>query len=174
MTSLARKRMVTWGFPFAMLFTLLWRCLPLTINWSPSVPIGVYWLTTNPHAPYLTFCMSRELLAEAESHGYESLSGHCPNGKAWILKPNLEHAQEVTFSQRGFVIDHRLFPNTAPLEKDRRGRTLPHYPFGTYRASGKEVWVVSRYNQRSYDSRYFGPVSRSSIVSYARPLLVFP
>jgi conjugative transfer signal peptidase TraF len=174
MKSSIRKRIMAGGFPLAVVFALVWHFLPLAMNRSPSVPVGLYWLTTDPNAPYLTFCMSRELLTEAVAHGYEPLNGSCPGGTAWILKPNLDHAQEVTFSSRGFVIDHRMLPNTAPLARDRFGRALPHYAFGTYQVSSKEVWVVSSYNKRSYDSRYFGPISRSSIVSYARPLLVFP
>ena len=174
MTSSARKRIVTWGVPFAALFAFLWHFLPLTMNWSSSVPIGVYWLTANPNAPYLTFCMTREVLTQAKAHGYQPLPGSCSGGTSWVLKPNLARAHEVTFNRRGFFVDHQWLPNTTPLAKDRFGHSLPHYPFGTYFVSNKEVWVVSSYNQRSYDSRYFGPISRSSVVSYACPLLVLP
>ncbi len=169
-----RKRVIVWAFPSACLFALVWHFLPLTFNWSPSVPLGVYWLTADRNAPYLAFCMSREVQSQAATHGYESLHGSCADGTAWILKPNLQRARVVTFTSAGFVIDMRVLPNTAPLAKDRFGRSLPHYPFGTYPVSSKEVWVVSSYNKRSYDSRYFGPVSRTSILSYARPLLVAP
>jgi conjugative transfer signal peptidase TraF len=174
MKSSVRKRVIAWGFPLAALFAFVVHFLPLTLNWSPSVPVGVYWLTSDQNAPYLTFCMSRAVLTEAMAHGYEPLDGSCPGGTSWVLKPNLEHAHEVTFTSQGFVVDGRMLPNTAPLARDRFNRGLPHYPFGTYLVSSKEVWVVSNYNRRSYDSRYFGPVSRSSIVSYARPLLVLP
>jgi conjugative transfer signal peptidase TraF len=174
MKSSVQKRVIAWGFPFAALFAVVWHFLPITFNWSPSVPLGVYWLTSDSNAPYLTFCMSRAVLTEAMTHGYQPLHGSCPGGTSWVLKPSLERTHEVTFTSRGFLIDRRALPNTAPLARDRFGRALPHYPFGTYLVSSKEVWVVSSYNQRSYDSRYFGPVSRSSVVSYARPLLVLP
>ena len=174
MKSSIRKRVIVWALPIAAVFALVWHFLPITMNWSPSVPLGIYWLTADANAPYLTFCMSRNVLTEAMAHGYEPLHGSCPGGTSWVLKPNLERAHEVTFSRAGFVIDGHSLPNTAPLARDRFGRALPHYPFGTYLVSRKEVWVVSSYNRRSYDSRYFGPVSRSSVVSYARPLLVLP
>jgi conjugative transfer signal peptidase TraF len=174
MKSSILKRVIAWGFPLASLFALVWHFLPLTLNWSPSVPVGVYWLTSDPNAPYLTFCMSHEVLTEAVAHGYQPLHGSCADGTAWVLKPNLQPAHEVTFSSHGFAVDGQTLQNTAPLARDRFGRDLPHYRFGTYLVSSKEVWVVSSYNRRSYDSRYFGPVSRSSVVSYARPLLVLP
>jgi conjugative transfer signal peptidase TraF len=174
MSSTIRKRIVLWIFPAAVLFALVWHSLPLTFNWSPSVPVGVYWMTKDRTAPYLAFCMSSEVRSEAVRHGYEPIHGKCPDGTAWILKPNLRWAHVVTFTNRGFVVDDQELPNTAPLARDRLGRTLPHYPFGTYLVSSKEVWVVSSYNKRSYDSRYFGPISATSIVSYARPVLVAP
>ena len=34
------------------------------------------------------------------------------------------------------------------------------------------VWVVSDYHPRSFDSRYFGPISKALIRHYLRPLLV--
>jgi conjugative transfer signal peptidase TraF len=174
MSSSIRKRALVLGFPSAILLTLIWYLLPLTFNWSPSVPVGVYWMTADRNAPYLAFCMSADMHAQAVAHGYQPLRGKCPDGTAWILKPNLQHVHVITLSSAGFVIDNHMLPNTAPLAKDRFGRVLPHYRFGTYLASDKEVWVVSSYNKRSYDSRYFGPVSTASIVAYARPFLVAP
>jgi conjugative transfer signal peptidase TraF len=174
MTAAVRKRIVFWGLPAALAFALIWRSLPLFFNWSPSLPIGLYWRSSDRTAPDLTFCMSPAMRTEAVAHGYEPLHGNCPDGTAWILKPNLRHAHAITFTERGFAIDGRELPNTAPLPKDRFGRPLPHYPFGTYPASPQEVWVVSTYNQRSYDSRYFGPIPAASVLFYARPVLVLP
>jgi conjugative transfer signal peptidase TraF len=173
-TAAVRKKIVLWGFPAALAFAVIWRSLPLFFNWTPSVPIGVYWMTGNRTAPYLAFCMSFRVRTEAVAHGYEPMRGNCPDGTAWILKPNLQHAHAITFTDRGFAIDARLLPNTAPLAKDRFGRPLPHYPFGTYLVSPQEVWVVSTYNNRSYDSRYFGPIPAASVLFYAYPVLVLP
>ena len=153
MSSSIRRCAIAWGFPFACLFAFVWHFLPLTFNWSPSVPVGVYWMTRDRNAPYLAFCMTPDVQKEAVAHGYEPLHGSCPDGTAWILKPNLQLSHVVAFTSRGFVIDSRELPNTAPLAKDRFSRVLPHYPFGTYPVSNKEVWVVSSYNKRSYDSR---------------------
>jgi conjugative transfer signal peptidase TraF len=174
MRSVLRKRIIVWGFPAALLFVLLWRSLPLVFNWSPSVPMGLYWRTRDRTAPYLAFCMSSLVEAQAIAHGYEPMRGKCPDRTAWILKPNLRPAHAITLSRNGFVLDGRRLQNTAPLEKDRSGHPLPHYPFGTYRTSPQEVWVVSTYSRRSYDSRYFGPIAASSVVFYARPVLVVP
>jgi conjugative transfer signal peptidase TraF len=174
MKSDVRKGIVLGGFPAAILFALIWHSLPLMVNWSPSLPIGLYWMTKNERAPDVAFCMSAQLRAEAAAHGLERVSGRCPDGTAWIPKPNMRSARVVTLTSRGFTVDGRELPNTAPLPKDRFGRPMPHYPFGHYFVSTKEVWVVSSYNKRSYDSWYFGPIDARSIVCYARPILVMP
>jgi conjugative transfer signal peptidase TraF len=174
MKSRVRTAIVRFGFPAAVLFAMMWHSLPLLFNWTPSLPIGLYWITKDEKAPDLAFCMSAQVRAEAATHGLERVSGKCPDGTAWILKPNLRSAQVITFTSRGFTVDGRELPNTTPLPKDRFGRPMPHYPFGHYFASSKEVWVVSSHNERSYDSRYFGPIDARSIVCYARPILVMP
>ena len=157
-----------------MLFALIWHSLPLLFNWSPSLPVGLYWMTNDQRAPDLAFCMSPDMRKEAEQHGLERMSGRCRDGSAWILKPNLRSAHTIDFTSRGFEVDGRQLPNTAPLAKDRFGRAMPHYRFGRYSVSNQEVWVVSSYNERSYDSRYFGPIDAASIIGYARPILVLP
>lgn len=174
MTSRIRRGIVVCGFPAAILFAAIWHWSPLMFNWSPSLPIGLYWRTGDPNAPDVAFCLSAEVRKEAAAHGLEPMRGRCPDGTAWILKPNLRSARVITFTNRGFTVDSRALPNTAPLSKDRFGRAMPHYPFGRYFVSSKEVWVVSTYNDRSYDSRYFGPIDAASIVCYARPILVAP
>jgi type IV secretory pathway protease TraF len=54
---------------------------------------------------------------------------------------------------------------------DSLGRPLEQLPFGTQIVRDGQVWVLGIHRERSWDSRYFGPVPRSSIVGIARPLL---
>jgi hypothetical protein len=46
-----------------------------------------------------------------------------------------------------------------------------HRPFGAYRVETATVWVISSYNPRSFDSRYFGPVNEDRIRHHLRALL---
>jgi type IV secretory pathway protease TraF len=46
-------------------------------------------------------------------------------------------------------------------------------PDGRYVIPPGEVWLVSTFSPRSWDSRYFGPVPASAIVSALTPLWVF-
>ena len=69
----------------------------------------------------------------------------------------------VELSARGISVNGVLLPNTAPLSKDTKGRPLEAWPFGRYPVTPGTVWVASSYHPRSFDSRYFGPISTSAI-----------
>ena len=54
---------------------------------------------------------------------------------------------------------------------DKEGRALPHYPFSD---QVKEGYIVAvKGHNRSFDSRYFGPIPRASIIGRATPLWLF-
>lgn len=55
------------------------------------------------------------------------------------------------------------------LKTDRRGVTLPRW-HGCRRLRAGELFVFSDRIPNSFDSRYFGPVSRTDIVGVFRPL----
>jgi type IV secretory pathway protease TraF len=74
-------------------------------------------------------------------------------------------------SSRGVAVNGGLLLNSAALPLDTKNRPLQHWLFGTYRVAPSTVWVISSFNARSFDSRYFGPVAVSSIRAHLRPLL---
>ena len=60
----------------------------------------------------------------------------------------------------------------APIaEADRQGRGLPHWR-GCRRLGVDELFAFSDRVPNSFDSRYFGPVTRSAIIGVYRPLVV--
>ena len=67
--------------------------------------------------------------------------------------------------------ERSLLPNTAPLSKDTKGRPLEAWPFGRYVVAPGTVWVASSYHPRSFDSRYFGPISTAAIRHRLKPFL---
>ena len=88
------------------------------------------------------------------------------------MKPIVAVAGDIVeVSSRGVAVDGRLLPNSAARPFDTKSRPLQHWPFGTYRVAPGTVWVISSFNARSFDSRYFGPVPIASIRCHLRPLL---
>ena len=58
--------------------------------------------------------------------------------------------------------------------RDGAGRPLPGIPAGTYAVAPGQVWLISSYSPRSFDSRYLGPVPISSIRGTVKPLWTLP
>jgi conjugative transfer signal peptidase TraF len=141
----------------------------LLMNYSDSVPIGLYRRVPPSMASYGGFCLPSSTANIALRAGLDVVPGACSGGLAPVLKPLLYASpkQPLIYDARGFSFNGKLLPNTAPKVHSRTGLPLEHYAFGTY-TNG--VWAVSDFNANSYDSRYFGPVAPDAIRLYAKPL----
>lgn len=145
----------------------------LRINTSPSLPVGLYMTTSDPTANLIEFCPGSPFGALALQRGYRS-AGSCKDGGAPLLKPVIATAGDlVDVSAMGLAVNGRAVPNTAPMTVDIKHRSLPAWPSGRYVVPSTEVWVASSFNPRSFDSRYFGPVSVTAIHEHLRPLMTF-
>lgn len=141
------------------------------LNVSPSLPVGLYVVTSDRSADLVEFCPTEPYASLAAERGYRS-EGSCPDGGAPLMKPvAAQPGDTVEISSRGFVVNGKALSNSAPLNVDTEGRSLRHWPFGKYRVETGTVWVVSSYNRRSFDSRYFGPLRENRIRHHLRPLL---
>ena len=143
----------------------------LRINTSPSLPMGLYVTTADSAANLVEFCPAEPFAALAIIRGYRD-SGICPDGAAPLLKPVVAKSGDVVeLSTRGISVNGALLSNTAPLSKDIKGRPLEAWPFGRYVVASGTVWVASSYHPRSFDSRYFGPISTSAVRERLRTFL---
>ena len=66
-----------------------------------------------------------------------------------------------------------VFDERRPLDRDRGGRELAPYLRGPHRLEAGEVWLHSPYEERSWDSRYFGPVRLECVTTLVEPVLTF-
>jgi conjugative transfer signal peptidase TraF len=148
-----------------------WDIVGLRINASPSLPIGLYVTSSAASANLVEFCPAEPFASLALSRGYRD-PGACSDGGAPLLKPVVARAGDlVELSAAGIAVNGHLWPNTAPLRRDTKGRPLSSWPLGRYIVQPGFIWVASSYNSRSFDSRYFGPLAISSIRDYVKPLL---
>ena len=135
----------------------------LRINTSPSLPLGLYLTTKDFNASLIEFCPVEPFATLAIVRGYRD-AGACRDGAAPLLKPVVAKSGDVVeLSPRGISVNGALLPNTAPLGTDTKGRHLEAWPSGRYVVTPETVWVASSYHPRSFDSRYFGPLSTSAI-----------
>lgn len=145
----------------------------LRLNISPSIAPGVYRVTNEPveRGATVIVCLPTELSALARARDYIS-AGSCADGNAPIGKRVAAlPGDTVALNSRGLSVNGHALPNTRPLARDHEGRPLPHLAYGQYLVNVGQIWLVSTYSSRSFDSRYFGPVPASSIVSRVSPLI---
>ena len=142
------------------------------VRWNPtaSVRTGLYVITNDANAPLVAFCPTGDAATEAIARGYRPRSLQCPDKYAALLKPVAARAGDtVEVSQNGISVNGRLLPNTASFKTDVKKRPMHVWPNGTYIVQPGTVWVLSTYNKYSYDSRYYGPIQLSTVITHAKP-----
>jgi conjugative transfer signal peptidase TraF len=148
----------------------------LRINTTPSLPMGLWRISslTGPLAvgDIVTFCPPATAPFEIAHRRHYLASGTCPIGFEPMMKPIAAlPGNLVTVSAAGIGVDGRRIPNSGALGRDSEGRPLAAIPSGIYRVGEGEAWLVSSFNPRSYDSRYFGPVATTDFREVAHPIL---
>ena len=143
------------------------------VRWNPtaSVRTGLYVITNDAQASLVAFCPTGDAATEAIARGYRPRSLQCPDKYAALLKPVAARAGDtVEVGQMGISVNGHLLPNTAAFKIDAKKRPMHLWPNGTYIVQPGTVWVLSTYNKYSYDSRYYGPIQLSTVISHAKPL----
>jgi conjugative transfer signal peptidase TraF len=144
----------------------------MRFNATPSVPIGLYWISSDPQAKFVEFCPPLPYASSSVERGYRARSSRgCSDGGVPLLKSIIARPGDIVeLSARGFSVNRIPIPNTAPRSVDTAGRVLTPWPFGSYRVAPGTMWVASSYNSRSFDSRYFGPIAAATIKHRLRPI----
>ena len=147
-------------------------------NFTHSAPFGIYrqaaepTLATRKNSPYAFFCPDQRWPGLRNNPNTRRSLGTCPDGYAALLKPVVAWPGDVvTTSPAGVIVDGIPVPNSSPLTRDSLGRELHPYPYGTYKVAQDQIWVVSSYSSRSFDSRYFGAVPLRTVREWVRPFI---
>lgn len=147
----------------------------LRINFTSSLPRGIYRTVVGPpsRGTIVIACLPSAVGEFARSRRY-LWRGDCPGGVAPIGKVVSAVAGDTVMVTAGglSVNGHRL-PNTRPLAYDRQGRPLQRVSDGAYLVARGTLWLTSSHSPASFDSRYFGPVTESAVISRMKPLWIF-
>ena len=142
------------------------------LNLTESLPRGIYRaITEEPRrGSIVVVCLPLNAAELARDRGYLG-PGSCPGGVRGLGKIVLAtDGDVVAHREEGISVNRKPIANSRTLARDSRQRALPHYPWGDYVLKGRELWLFSPYRPNSYDSRYFGPVPSSHVLSVLRPL----
>jgi conjugative transfer signal peptidase TraF len=138
------------------------------LNLTPSEPVGIYRLVEGG-AERGAFVWLKQPVGPAASILHRYAPANIPLIKRVAAIPG----DVVQVGTLGIRIDGTLWRDSAPLDRDAEGRSLPAYPFGTYRVRAGQLWVMSDHS-RGIDSRYFGPVPETSVISRVVPVITWP
>jgi len=150
----------------------------LRINFTSSMPIGVYSLTPLPadgveRGTLVAACAPLRAAEIGRQRDYLA-PGPCADRTELLLKFVVAIAgDEVDVTPAGVAVNGYPLDLSVPAARDRSGRKLTPWPRGRYRLSAGQVWLYAA-NGRSWDSRYWGPVPTDYVRASASPLLVVP
>jgi conjugative transfer signal peptidase TraF len=115
-------------------------------------------------------CIPSRATRLALERGYAHF-GSCGDGTRPLIKiVKGVPGDTVLASSKELAIRGTSF-KTAVLTKDSMGRELPKL-VGDFEVQPDEYWVFGSHKS-SFDSRYFGAVPKSSIISVMEPLMMF-
>jgi conjugative transfer signal peptidase TraF len=149
----------------------------LRFNFTPSISLGVYRVTQVSDdgvqvGMLVVVCVPYRTAALARHRGYVS-TGQCPAHAEPLLKAVVAvDGDEVAVTVRGIAVNGCLLPHSKPLPLDLAGRPLSAWPQGRYNLHTDQLWLYAS-NDRSWDSRYWGPVRTADVIATASSLLTF-
>lgn len=134
------------------------------LNITPSEPVGIYRRVAGRADRGALV-----LLNQPHDSAASILGRYLPANIPLIKRVAAIAGDLVETSAYGVRINGNLWSDSAPLTHDLEGRSLRPYPFGIYRVPTGQLWVMSNH-PRGLDSRYFGPVTESSVISRLVPI----
>ncbi|MGC8493472.1 MAG: conjugative transfer signal peptidase TraF [Syntrophobacteraceae bacterium] len=147
----------------------------IRFNSTPSYPRGFYQEIsgTARRGDFVLFCPPKTPAIDmAVKRGYLA-PGSCPGGCLPMLKKVFGMpGDRVVITKDGVTVNGRLVRNSKLDTLDPAGRRLPRFRMDRTLSPG-QVFLMSDYNPRSFDARYFGPIRGSNIISVVRPLFTW-
>lgn len=145
----------------------------LHINYTKSAPIGI-WIEkpaeSLKYGSMVSICPHAVPIVKDLTEQGRLSPGDCADtGAMPLLKPVAAMEGDIVRIRSGEPISI----NGGALRNSLPASGLNPWPDGDYLVAAGEIWVFSDYSERSFDSRYFGPVSLSNIRAEVKPLLVF-
>jgi conjugative transfer signal peptidase TraF len=137
----------------------------LSVNVTPSVPVGLYW--SHHSAPvrgdFVLIALPPLLRNLAVGRGYLRHDHH-------ILK-KVAATDGDRVCRRGLAVWINSHIRVWARRNDALGRALPVW-IGCRNLAGEELFILGTHPS-SFDSRYFGSILRSDVIAVANPLWVW-
>ncbi len=144
------------------------------LNLTPSYTQGIWQLTDSPMKTG-TMVMpcppNTELFQQARENNYIGY-GTCPGNLQPMLKRIAATAGDHIEVTTTIAINGNRQPNSQIHLYDHSGNPMPQQATPGIIADG-QIFVLSDYNHRSFDSRYFGAIPAAQVVSAIQPIFTW-
>lgn len=144
----------------------------IRINITESAPRGIWIMDESQklkRGSLVAVCPPNTPIVAALAARYVLSPGDCIGTDVQaLLKPVGAISGDFVVIREGkpVLVNGKELPNTI----SKPG--MPSWPTGTYQVEPGYVWLFSTYNEKSFDSRYFGPVPIENVRGVTTPLLV--
>ena len=148
----------------------------IRINTTPSYPRGIYLMTNDPieKGELVIFCPPDNPIFHIALERHYIGAGFCTGGTGHMIKKIMAAQNDhVQISAAGVSVNGVLLPNSKPIDTDLERKPLPHIEADIAALDDHTVLLMSDYNPKSFDARYFGLMDKSQIISVVRPLWVW-
>jgi len=159
------------------LFTLIYSIKKgqFILNTTSSFPLGLYKITHKEHyqkGDLVSFCATPSPTIEKMiREGYTQPNPNCPNHTPQLLKKIMALEDDNVTIESSVKINNQPLKNSHIFRKDSRGNLLHIQP--SQKIKRGFFWAMSDYNEKSYDSRYFGQVALKNIIGLATPVITW-
>lgn len=139
-------------------------------NATPSYPTGLYLVEKSEvyeKNDLVLICPENNVLFEKNNFGFVKQDDqYCSKYQPLIKKIVGIPGDKVAVGKK-VIVNGTEMKNSQVFTISTRGDLL--YPcYGEHNLSGSEIWVMSDFEPRSYDSRYFCALSRENIIGKVR------
>lgn len=155
-------------------FGLVWA--GIRVNISGSMPRGIYHVgalsRTLRRGDTVAVCLPLRAASLGRERGYVG-PGICPGGVDPLVKIIVAAVGDIVVTTRvGISVNGKLLPEGQQLQVDAVGRSLVCWSTPMYRMPPGWIWLYAP-SERSWDSRYWGPVRIGDVIGFADPLITF-
>lgn len=186
-----RKKFLAFGLAFTTLIAVgvsaasVAKIENLTFNLTASMPLGIYQkisintndLKLNQDIMLCPISLEKsDVMKFAVQHDWlmTSPASSCPDHLVpFIKKVAALPGDSVNLNWDGITVNGKLYPKTALTIMLSNMRPTPHIPLGNYSVKTGTLWVYDNNSPRAFDSRYWGPIEKSQILSGILPVLTW-
>ena len=178
MKKIKRIKLLNLHFPLLILIALITTVITakfcgLVINITPSMPLGLYKQVQGPvkRGDIVLACLTNPH-KELGLRRHYLLSGFSCEGSIPLIKKVIAvPGDDVVLGEDSIIVNGVKY-SYKTYSYDTQGRALQALKRGKYRSTSG-YWLIGTHDEHSWDSRYWGPVARTQIISVLTALILW-